>query len=1817
MEDCFPFPLWVEGDWNPGTPKLKNKLNIYFQSRKSNGGDCLVEYEASDGQRAVVRFKTQEVRQRVLEKQGHELKLGHGVLKLIVGLPQSEEKCNNFPGTSGEISSVPPASLPTVSDGADGKGPSIQTHEETMETDAVQEEVEAKEEAEVETVSVLLENVPEKMSREMMEMLVENISDTSAEQEDFSLEIIPDISATVVSFKNSKKVSHFLSKCSSSKMFKRNNLSARTLEVTKSVKVDKIPPNVSTDYLQLYFEREGKGEVEEAIKLEDEQSALITFRHHTGVNEVMKTLHRIQETTVGVYPYYKSLGTALYGKERPTLKLPDSFTESMDAAVWKFLQDKKLFEEINEIMAVNFCKVELQSPEVHISPLPSLLKQKGLKTMHINGWKEKAIATFHIAIAKFQSFECEVMPAVWEEIETEIRGALTEAVVIVPDMARGVVALAGLAEDVKRLKDVLESSVGTATRKLERQRDSITEDVPLEPSLYYILRQDGLPQKIAADYPELKMTYSQEGQKMILCGLFAEVYAAKIKVLEQIVALKRKVVEVEENVLSFLCEADKEELCNTLFTTVGIKATYETDDRRVQLVGGTDQDLCDAEKQLKTALGSYSIMVEDQNVLRKPEWQDLVTRLKESFNSPLRTVTVRRIGNNTKQEVVVSGFQDSVNEVGQKLRNFVSNNTIDEVTMDIKSRATLKFIQDHNRETLSEAIDKDVQVKFNYETRRPSITLQGPRAHVVVFKNSLQNMISSVHFDTMKIAKPGAKKFFKEKQEMLVGMAADKIGCVVQLVEESDEGFEDDKFIKVQVPGGVAIAICKADICQYLADAVVYAANEKLSQEGGLAGALLKAAGPKLQEQCDHIITTKGTLSPGEAVITNAGHLPCKYVIHAVCPRFDQTDVQTSVSILRQAMKQSLMLAEENGCLSMALPAIGSGNMGFPLDTSIQAITVVIREHCDVANTLKKIHLVANDDKTVQAMEDAVQKVFADLVYSQKATPKARLATEEKQHGTVQSTTSQDRVQTKEGLTIILSKGNIQDASTDAIVNTLGENLSLASGAVSKAILNAAGPELQNLVQAEAAGNNPVIGAVLITKGCNLKSKHVLHAIAPHWDKGKGKTEKVLEGIVEECLKKAEELQQRSIAFSAIGSGNLGFPKDFVASMFLGQVLSFSSKKPKHLQEVVIVLHPSDAQTTQAFYNEFSKKFTGVSASLKLPTNPAAASTQPGKGLFSKVTTINQGHEMRVGGVLLQVVTGDITQETTDVIVNSSNADFSLRSGVSKAILDAAGPVVDAECKQLGAQANKDMIMTQSGNLKSKKVIHIVGQTDVTKITGSVKAVLQMCAQNQFASVSFPALGTGQGGVSPSQVADAMLDAVADVVQQDPAMSLQLVRLVVFQAPMLTNFCSSMQKREGTGTLTKVPKTGAKRFKMFSQHGEKEDRKKAKKLSLEGKTFDPAIFHLCGDSQDRVEKGKRWIQNLFQQELTFQEIRDEAILDLSEEDHRKLRELQQSLQVSVKLEEGDPEASIIVEGLSRDILKAMSYIQDMLKKARTEQTQKRDAELVSNLVEWQYQQGSQYLPFDSLTNLQLQRALESQEADVTIAIHGQQYKVSLPDGPAVDSSGNQLQIKCIDKLEPETRDLPKHWSAMAADQLCLMIPLQAGTQEHKEVLGLFQATCPRQVSKIERVQNPCLWKNFQNLKQNMDQSNKHQNNERRLFHGTSQPTIDHINRNGFNRSYAGKNAAAYGNGTYFAVAASYSASNTYSVPDAQGQKYVYLCRVLTGDFTTGSGGMIVPPPKSNSSHHLYDSVTDNPNNPSMFIIFHDIQAYPEYLITFH
>ncbi len=117
------------------------------------------------------------------------------------------------------------------------------------------------------------------------------------------------------------------------------------------------------------------------------------------------------------------------------------------------------------------------------------------------------------------------------------------------------------------------------------------------------------------------------------------------------------------------------------------------------------------------------------------------------------------------------------------------------------------------------------------------------------------------------------------------------------------------------------------------------------------------------------------------------------------------------------------------------------------------------------------------------------------------------------------------------------------------------------------------------------------------------------------------------------------------------------------------------------------------------------------------------------------------------------------------------------------------------------------------------------------------------------------------------------------------------------------------------------------------------------------------------------------------------------------------------------------------------------------------------------------------------------------------------------------------------------------------------------------------------------------------------------------IHATETDTIPKINRNSFNRSFCGKNATVYSKGVYFAVNASYSITDTYSRPDSQGNKDMYLARVVVDDFCVGNDTMKVPPPLPGTSNLWpYDSTVDQLNQPSMHVIYHDAHAYPEYLI---
>ena len=135
--------------------------------------------------------------------------------------------------------------------------------------------------------------------------------------------------------------------------------------------------------------------------------------------------------------------------------------------------------------------------------------------------------------------------------------------------------------------------------------------------------------------------------------------------------------------------------------------------------------------------------------------------------------------------------------------------------------------------------------------------------------------------------------------------------------------------------------IVRQDITRMNVDAVVNAANTALRMGGGVCGAIFRAAGAhRLQAACDRL----APIHTGEAVITPGFDLTAKFVIHAAGPVYSEHSPRRSEELLYSAYRESLRLAEANGCKSIAFPLISSGIYGYPKDEALRVATNAIRD---------------------------------------------------------------------------------------------------------------------------------------------------------------------------------------------------------------------------------------------------------------------------------------------------------------------------------------------------------------------------------------------------------------------------------------------------------------------------------------------------------------------------------------------------------------------------------------------------------------------------------------------------------------------------------------------------------------------------------------------------------------------------------------------------------------------------------------------------------------------------------------------------------
>jgi O-acetyl-ADP-ribose deacetylase (regulator of RNase III) len=158
------------------------------------------------------------------------------------------------------------------------------------------------------------------------------------------------------------------------------------------------------------------------------------------------------------------------------------------------------------------------------------------------------------------------------------------------------------------------------------------------------------------------------------------------------------------------------------------------------------------------------------------------------------------------------------------------------------------------------------------------------------------------------------------------------------------------------------ITLRRGDITRENTDAVVNAANNSLWMGGGVAGAIKRIGGREIEEEA----LKKGPIPVGEAVVTGAGKLSCRYVIHAAVMG---PDLVTDEEKIRAATKNSLLRAEELGLKGIAFPALGTGVGHFHYSKAAQVMVQEVHEHLAGKSSLEEVVFVLYDREAYRAFE--------------------------------------------------------------------------------------------------------------------------------------------------------------------------------------------------------------------------------------------------------------------------------------------------------------------------------------------------------------------------------------------------------------------------------------------------------------------------------------------------------------------------------------------------------------------------------------------------------------------------------------------------------------------------------------------------------------------------------------------------------------------------------------------------------------------------------------------------------------------------------
>ncbi|KAG7241534.1 hypothetical protein INR49_025439, partial [Caranx melampygus] len=643
--------------------------------------------------------------------------------------------------------------------------------------------------------------------------------------------------------------------------------------------------------------------------------------------------------------------------------------------------------------------------------------------------------------------------------------------------------------------------------------------------------------------------------------------------------------------------------------------------------------------------------------------------------------------------------------------------------------------------------------------------------------------------------------------------------------------------------------------------------------------------------------------------------------------------------------------------------------------------------------------------------------------------------------------------------------GNLEDEEVNVLVIPM-LNKQLASTKIGKHLLKKAGSRIMIDFTLMTAKHTFKAGDVLqIDASQSLGCSKLFFIECLPWDEIRGESVQALSNGLKKCLDLCVRQGFSSVAFPVIGPGVLlKYPLREAIQVLTGSIRQFgSSTLSSSLSTIHVVIQPGNRNSEQCYQDVYRH----LSASMN----------QGDQVIFRSLASDLDDVTITVGGgVKLQVVLGDISCETTDAVVNTTNfVDFQ-RDGVCKDIITKAGPQLEAFLRTAIVNSG-EVFKTEPGSFPCKAILHVYGENNASIVERLVCHIIELCESSGYKSVAIPAICTGGGGMDPGVIARAILQGVKTATSSTSLCLLTNIRLVLIEVKVFLAFKRQATQlfpsdvfntvSVSTAQLTNIPQQQT----VVSVNADQ-----SCVPTTSSNQQQKSAFMFLGLHRKNVDDAMTKLGNLYQAQCSTVAFSREDLQDLTQEDMNNLSQLVEILGLYMQKDQSGL-GSLTVSGLKEGVNQVIQVIHT-ISLLRREVRAKEEEHLYSR-VAW--------------------------------CIMG-------------DSGEWERLPKRANRNLEKKLTLPLYWDTMAQVENLKVVALNPFSAEYQTVEKAFRRTVTMTIKKIERLQNIHLRWAYEVYKKHIsDKNGRRGAGEKILYHGTSQDNCDSIIKTGFNRRFAGQN----------------------------------------------------------------------------------------------